>query len=66
MLYKKNPADQTPLELADVFCRQATRRVKDKFRDVWFNDDVRTYAVARKVIDDKLEWLEQGIVERDD
>ena len=32
----------------------------------WFNDDVRTYGVARKVIDDKLEWLEAGIVERND
>jgi alkylation response protein AidB-like acyl-CoA dehydrogenase len=66
MLYKKNPGDTSPLELADVFCRQARRRVNDKFRDIWFNDDVRTYAVARKVIDDKLEWLEAGIVERHD
>ena len=66
MLYKKDPSNATPLELADVFCRQARRRVKDKFRDIWFNDDVRTYAVARKVIEDKLEWLEAGIVERDD
>jgi alkylation response protein AidB-like acyl-CoA dehydrogenase len=66
MLYKKDPTNKTPLELADVFCRQARRRVNDKFRDVWFNDDVRTYAVARKVIDDQLEWLEAGIVERDD
>ena len=44
MLYKKEPSNATPLELADV----------------------RTYAVARKVIEDKLEWLEAGIVERDD
>ena len=66
MLYRKDPGNTTPLELADLFCRQARRRVKDKFRDIWFNDDVRTYAVARKVIEDKLEWLEAGIVERDD
>ena len=66
MLYRKDRSDATPLELADVFCRQARRRVRDKFRDIWFNDDVRTYAVARKVIENKLEWLEAGIVERDD
>ncbi len=66
MLYKKDPSNTTPLELADVFCRQARRRVNDRFHAVWFNDDVRTYAVARKVIEDKLEWLEAGIVERDD
>jgi alkylation response protein AidB-like acyl-CoA dehydrogenase len=66
MLWKKDPTRTDALELADVFCRQAKRRVKDKFRDVWFNDDVANYGVARKVIDDKLEWLEEGIVERDD
>jgi hypothetical protein len=66
MLSRKDPSDPTPLELADVFCRQARRRVNDKFRDIWFNDDVRTYAVARKVLDDKLEWLEAGIAERND
>jgi hypothetical protein len=66
MLFQKDPTDPSPLELADLFCRQARRRVNEKFHAVWFNDDVRAYAVARKVIDDKLEWLEAGIVERDD
>jgi hypothetical protein len=50
------------VELADVFCRQARRRVADKFRDVWSNDDVPTYAVARRVLDGEYGWLEAGVV----
>lgn len=55
-------ARQDALQLADVFCRQARRRVAEKFRAVWHNDDVATYAAARKVLDGSLNWLERGIV----
>ncbi len=51
------------IELADVFCRQARRRVEEKFHAIWHNDDVATYAVARDVLDGKLDWLEEGLVE---
>jgi hypothetical protein len=50
------------VELADVFCQQARRRVEEKFAAVWSNDDVATYAVARKVLDGGYTWLEQGMV----
>jgi hypothetical protein len=36
--------------------------VADKFRDVWRNDDVATYAAARKVLDGEYGWLESGMV----
>jgi hypothetical protein len=49
-------------ELADLFCRQARRRVDDKFRDIWSNEDLPTYAAARKVLDGEYAWLEKGIV----
>ncbi len=49
-------------ELADAFCRQARRRVDEKFAAVWKNDDVATYAVARKVLDGGFGWLERGMV----
>jgi hypothetical protein len=50
------------VELADLFCRQAERRVEDKFAAIWSNDDLATYAAARKVLDGKYAWLEEGIV----
>ena len=61
-MVRKNPGDRGPLELADVFCRQASRRVNDKFEDVWFNDDTRTYRLAQGVLRNQYEWLEEGIV----
>jgi hypothetical protein len=50
------------IELADLFCRQAQRRVEDKFAAIWSNDDLATYAAARQVLDGKYAWLEEGIV----
>ena len=61
-MVKQDPADRGPIELADLFCRQARRRVNDKFEDVWFNDDRRTYQVAQGVLKNQYEWLEEGIV----
>jgi alkylation response protein AidB-like acyl-CoA dehydrogenase len=48
-------------ELADLFCTEARRRVKDSFRRVFDNDDVATYAVARDVLAGKHAWLEKGM-----
>ncbi|HEU4828014.1 MAG TPA: acyl-CoA dehydrogenase family protein [Gemmatimonadales bacterium] len=58
----RDPSNQGPVELADLFCRQARRRVHDKFEDVFFNDDARAYHVAQKVLKGAHTWLERGIV----
>jgi alkylation response protein AidB-like acyl-CoA dehydrogenase len=49
-------------ELADLFCRNARRRVGNLFRALWANDDVRKYKVALKVLDGQHAWLEEGIM----
>ena len=49
-------------ELADLFCRYARRRVKAIFRNVFDNEDVRTYALAKAVLEGRHEWVEQGLV----
>ena len=59
---ERDPANRGPVELADLFCRQARRRVHDKFEDVFFNDDARTYRVAQRVLKGAHAWLERGIV----
>jgi alkylation response protein AidB-like acyl-CoA dehydrogenase len=58
----RDPANRGPVELADLFCRQARRRVHDRFEDVFFNDDARTYTVAQRVVKGAHAWLERGIV----
>jgi len=61
-MIRKNPGDRGPVELADVFSRQARLRVIQKFHDVWTNADDATYAAARHVLDDRMLWLEDGTV----
>jgi alkylation response protein AidB-like acyl-CoA dehydrogenase len=51
------------VELADLFCRQARRRVEGRFARVFRNDDARGYRVARRVLEGRHLWLERGIVE---
>jgi hypothetical protein len=62
MMVKKNPSQAGPGELADVFSRQARRRVAQKFREIWANDDDATYQTARHFLDDQFLWLEEGMV----
>ncbi len=62
MMLKKAPTETGPRELADVFSRQARRRVEQKFHELWANDDDATYTTARHVLDDHFLWLESGIV----
>lgn len=58
----KNPASRGPTELADLFSRQARRRIKSLFSAVWRNDDDAIYALAQQVIGHQHTWLERGII----
>ncbi|MHA6763146.1 acyl-CoA dehydrogenase family protein [Streptacidiphilus sp. PAMC 29251] len=50
-------------ELADLFCRQARIRVDELFGRLWSNTDDLDRAVARRVVDGRYTWLEQGILD---
>ena len=50
-------------ELADLFCRQARIRVDELFGRLWTNTDDLDRAVARRVVDGRYTWLEQGILD---
>jgi hypothetical protein len=50
-------------ELADLFCKQARRRVGDLFRALWSNEDVENYALAQRVLDGRYAFLEEGIAD---
>lgn len=49
------------LELTDLFCRQARRKIKRLFIDLWANDDNRKYRVALNVLKGKHQWLEKAV-----
>jgi len=50
-------------ELADLFCKQAARRVGTLFRALWSNDDVENYALAQRVLDGRYVLLEEGVAD---
>jgi hypothetical protein len=60
MLRKKGQPEA--VELADLFCRYARRRVRATFGSVFDNEDIRTYSLARQVLEGKHTWLERGMV----
>ncbi|MGH7502397.1 MAG: acyl-CoA dehydrogenase family protein [Longimicrobiales bacterium] len=63
MLVRQNPSDRTPLELADLFCKHARRRVKHRFANVFHNEDVATYRIAQGVLTGRYRWLEKPLGE---
>jgi len=51
------------VRLADVFCRQARRRVRAEFSGLRRNEDVPTYKLAQEILAGEHRWLERDIVE---
>ncbi|MFJ2956663.1 acyl-CoA dehydrogenase family protein [Streptomyces sp. NPDC087270] len=49
--------------LADAFCRQSRVRVEELFALLWANTDGPDRHLAKAVLDGKVEWLEEGIVD---
>lgn len=50
-------------ELADLFCRQARRRIDQAFHDLWHNDDSDEYAAALQVLEGRYAFMEEGIMD---
>jgi hypothetical protein len=61
-LAKRHPSDENPVELADLFCRLARRRVQAAFRSLAHNEDRQSFETAQDVLSGRLEWLEAGIL----
>lgn len=62
LLYSKNPADRGPVELANLFSREAERRINRQFHGLFKNDDKLGYKLSRDVLEGKYAWLEQDII----
>ncbi|WP_173070320.1 acyl-CoA dehydrogenase family protein [Phytohabitans houttuyneae] len=50
------------LELADLFCRQARLRAEALFAALWDNTDSLDSKVAKRVLDGRYEFVEDGVV----
>jgi hypothetical protein len=65
MLAERPDAPESVQALADLHCRRARRRIADRFRALWRNDDKATYGIAKRFLEGDFDWLEQGIVPLD-
>ena len=59
-LLGENATDQSPQELADLFCREARRRIEANFRAVKSNNNRSYRKVAGLFMDGSLGWLADG------
>lgn len=58
-----NDADaRNAVAIADLFCENATRRIKASFKALWDNVDAQKYRLGVAVLDGKHAFLERGIV----
>jgi Xaa-Pro aminopeptidase len=55
---------ETAVALADVFCRQARRRIETLFDQLFDNDDAATYRTAQRALAGEFRWLETKDVAR--
>lgn len=62
LLVSKNPSDESAVELADLFSRDASKRIHHQFSGLIRNDDARAYRVAQNMLQGKYRWLEAGII----
>ncbi len=63
-LYERDrSAGARAVKLADLFCRQARRRVRSKFNGLRRNEDVPTFKFAQEILAGEHRWLERDIVE---
>jgi alkylation response protein AidB-like acyl-CoA dehydrogenase len=63
-LRKEHPErGDNALALADLFARQARRRVDSLFGALFSNDDNAAYELAQQVLEGEHTWLEEGIAD---
>jgi len=59
-LLGEHPADPSPQELADLYCREARRRIEANFRAVRSHHNRSYQKITGLLMDGKLQWLADG------
>jgi hypothetical protein len=63
LLAEGHPDAERAVELADLFCRNARRKVRRLFDDLWSNDDARKNRLAASVMKGDHDLLTEGMVD---
>lgn len=62
-MVRKDAADESPVELADLFCKMARRRIDGHFKNVSSNHDRSVRQLARGILEGRFRWLETGFID---
>jgi hypothetical protein len=57
---RRSPEAARAGELADLFCRNARRKVARLFRELWRNDDAGKYRAGVAVVEGVHDWIREG------
>lgn len=60
-LLARNPDDQSPQELADLFCKNARKRIADNFKAIKKNHNRSFDKVAGRLMEGKYSWMSDDI-----
>src|SRR5262249_14953519 len=63
LLDERHPDAERAVELADLFCRTARRKVCRLFADLWRNDDARKNRLAARVMSGDHHLLAAGTID---
>ena len=58
MREEHHPHAAKAAELADLFCRNARRKIRRLFKELWSNDDLAKYRVGQNVLKGEHVWFE--------
>lgn len=58
----KNPSSKGPEELADIFCKDARRRIGSHFKGLCCNQDRKMAQLSKAVMNGDFSWLEEGTI----
>lgn len=61
-LYLKDPADKTPLKMAETFCLISKNKINNLYQSLWRNDDGKILKLSKDVLKGSLKWFEKDIV----
>lgn len=61
-LAQDSPEKKNSIELCDLFCRLARRKIMYTFGEIFSNDDTQSYKVGRGVFEGQYKWMEDGIM----
>jgi len=61
-MIRLQPSEQSPVELADLFCRLARRRISRTMEQLNDNEDRQSFRIAQDVLEGRIDWLEEGIL----